>query len=337
MMQVEGLDVELRRLNQQERQQKLQKALALHQQGQIDDARSLYEAVLQLDPQDFDALHLSGVVAYQQNRLAEAEVLFTKALAINSDSASVYFYYGLALKDLSRLDEALACYDKALALAPDFADAQSNRAIVLSQMGRSSESKLSLVAASSHKNISERGQEMDFGGQAGTRNLDLGCGITPKNPFNAEVVYGIDIREDIGARIYNADLAIEPIPFEDEFFDSVSAFDFIEHIPRIIYNPGRRFCFVEVMNEIYRVLKPGGLFYSFTPAFPASPAWRDPTHVNIITDQTFPFYFDDKHRFASMYGFNGCFRIEEQQFHPNKIHLVTVMRKRPPTTESAST
>lgn len=337
MMQGEGLDVQLKRLNQQERRQKLQSALALHQQGKIEDARSLYEAVLLLDPEDFDALHLSGVIAYQQKRLADAEVFFTKALRINSGSASVYSNYGLVLKDLSRLDEALACYDKALALEPHFADAHSNRAVVLSQMGRSSESKVSLVAASSHKNISKRGQDMDLGGQPGTRNLDLGCGKTPKNPFNAEVVFGIDIRDDIEARIYNADLAIEPIPFEDEFFDSVSAFDFIEHIPRIIYNPGRRFCFVELMNEIYRVLKPGGLLYSFTPAFPAPAAWRDPTHVNIITAETFPFYFDDKYRLAAMYGFNGCFRIEEQQWHPNKIHLISVMRKRPPTTESAST
>ena len=109
MMQGEGLDVQLKRLNQQERRQKLQSALALHQQGKIEDARSLYEAVLMLDPEDFDALHLSGVIAYQQKRLADAEVFLTKALRINSGSASVYSNYGLVLKDLSRLDEALAC------------------------------------------------------------------------------------------------------------------------------------------------------------------------------------------------------------------------------------
>lgn len=159
------------------------------------------------------------------------------------------------------------------------------------------------------------------------KTLDLGCGRTPKNPFEMEEVYGIDIREDIDAKIYTADLAVEPIPFEDDFFDGVSAFDFIEHIPRVIYKPERRFCFVELMNEIYRVLKLDGLLFSFTPAFPAAAAWRDPTHVNIITEETFPLYFDDKNRLASAYGFSGRFRVEEQRWHENKIHLITVMRK----------
>ena len=159
------------------------------------------------------------------------------------------------------------------------------------------------------------------------KHLDLGCGRNPKNPFNMDEVYGIDIREDIDLNIAQADLAIETIPFENNFFDSVSAFDFIEHIPRVVYIPGRRYCFVELMNQIYRVLKPGGLFYSHTPAFPAGPAWRDPTHVNIITEETFPLYFDDKNRLASMYGFNGYFKIEEQKWHENRVHLMTLMRR----------
>ena len=159
------------------------------------------------------------------------------------------------------------------------------------------------------------------------KHLDLGCGRNPKNPFNMDEVYGIDIREDIDLNIAQADLAIETIPFENNFFDSVSAFDFIEHIPRVVYIPGRRNCFVELMNQIYRVLKPGGLFYSHTPAFPAGPAWRDPTHVNIITEETFPLYFDDKNRLASMYGFNGYFKIEEQKWHENRVHLMTLMRR----------
>jgi hypothetical protein len=49
--------------------------------------------------------------------------------------------------------------------------------------------------------------------------------------------------------------------------------------------------------------------------------------VNIITNETFPMYFDDTSRLAAMYGFNGYFRILKQGWHSNKIHLVTHMRK----------
>ena len=159
-----------------------------------------------------------------------------------------------------------------------------------------------------------------------TRPLDLGCGLKPKNPFKADEVYGVDIRTD-GQRVLVADLAIEPIPFEDNFFDYCSAFDFLEHVPRIVYATQRRICFVELMSEIYRVLKPGGRFLSFTPAFPAPAAFRDPTHVNIITTETFPLYFDTKSALAKMYGFKGGFIIEKQGWHPNKINLVTMMKK----------
>lgn len=116
-----------------------------------------------------------------------------------------------------------------------------------------------------------------------TKTLDLGCGLNPRNPYNADELYGIDIRSHENPNTKVVDLAIEPIPFESNYFDYISAYDFLEHIPRIIYNPARRFCFVELMNEIYRVLKTGGTFASFTPAFPKEAAWRDLTHVNIIT------------------------------------------------------
>lgn len=159
-----------------------------------------------------------------------------------------------------------------------------------------------------------------------TKTLDLGCGTVPKNPFNASEIYGIDIREE-SERILIADLAVEPIPFEDCFFDYCSAFDFIEHIPRVIYLPTRKFSFVDLMSEIYRVLKPGGKFISFTPAFPHAPAWRDPTHVNIITTETFPLYFDDKNKLAKMYGFVGGFEIESQHWHENNIHLISILKK----------
>jgi SAM-dependent methyltransferase len=100
-----------------------------------------------------------------------------------------------------------------------------------------------------------------------TKTLDLGCGLKPRNPFNADELFGIDIRPNENQNIKVADLAIEAIPFPDDHFDYVSAYDFIEHIPRVIYNPNRRFSFIELMNEIYRVLKMGGTFASFTPHF----------------------------------------------------------------------
>jgi len=160
-----------------------------------------------------------------------------------------------------------------------------------------------------------------------TKTLDLGCGLKPRNPCNADELFGIDIRPNENQDIKVADLAIEAIPFPDDHFDYVSAYDFIEHIPRVIYNPNRRFSFIELMNEIYRVLKMSGTFASFTPAFPKEAAFVDPTHVNIITENTFPLYFDNKNRWGKDYGFIGSFEIIDQKWHPNNSHLQTIMKK----------
>ena len=148
-------------------------------------------------------------------------------------------------------------------------------------------------------------------------SLDLGCGETIRNPYQANQVVGLDIED--------ADLAIQPIPYANEYFDYVTAYDFLEHIPRLLYVPQRRYPFVELMSEIFRVMKVGGKFLSSTPAFPHSAAFQDPTHVNIITPDTFYEYFDDQKTWAKQYGFKGAFHINEMRYHGP--HLLCELQK----------
>ena len=145
-----------------------------------------------------------------------------------------------------------------------------------------------------------------------SKHPDLGCGRLPRNPSNAGEVFGIDIADHHDLpQVLRADLTVQPIPFGDGQFDSVSAYDFLEHIPRQWPNAadgGSRLPFVELMNEVWRVLRPGGRFYASTPAFPHPEAFVDPTHVNIITPQTHRYFCGPKPA-AAMYGFHGCFKV----------------------------
>ena len=159
----------------------------------------------------------------------------------------------------------------------------------------------------------------------GTSTLDLGCGTNPQNPFRAEQVYGIDIRDNPSKYIKCADLTVEPIPFENNAFDFITAFDIIEHIPKVLYAPNRRFPFVELMNEVWRTLKPNGYFLSHTPVYPYSAIFGDPTHVSVLTHETFG-YFDDVSRNAAMYGFKGSFKVVSQ--HLIIPHMVSVLQKK---------
>lgn len=161
-----------------------------------------------------------------------------------------------------------------------------------------------------------------------TKTLDLGCGKTPRNPFNASKLYGIDVDwgVDETRHILPCDLGIEPIPFEDAAFDFVTAFDLVEHIPRLVYKGvERRYPFVFLMSEVSRVLKPGGVFLSHTPALPRAAAHVDPTHVNAITVDTFKSYFCLPTNWASRYGFTGSFELVGQAWCGD--NLITLMRR----------
>ena len=150
-----------------------------------------------------------------------------------------------------------------------------------------------------------------------TRHLDLGCGQSPRNPYGVEDLYGVDLmpmHSALGDCYRRANLAVEPIPFQDSHFSSVSAFDFIEHVPRILSAPsGTRLPFIELMNEIYRVLEPGGRFYALTPAYPHPSVFVDPTHVNILTEHSHT-YFSGADPEARQYGFRGCFALIQSRW-----------------------
>ena len=156
--------------------------------------------------------------------------------------------------------------------------------------------------------------------------LDLGSGPKPWNPSGCRRSWGIDLRDFDTPEIRQADLVRDCIPFNDAELDVVTAYDFIEHIPRLVYADGVRFPFVNLMSEIYRVLRSGGVFVSVTPVYPFSEAFRDPTHVNIISYDTFEFYFCGENPLSEMYGFVGRFDCLSQHVQPP--YLITMLVKR---------
>ena len=89
--------------------------------------------------------------------------------------------------------------------------------------------------------------------------------------------------------------------------------------------------FIETMSEIWRVLKPQGIFYARTPAFPHPESFQDPTHVNIITDTTVSYFarrpqIDGSSidpwglELGQRYGFKGQFLLLSQQW--DHSHLI---------------
>ena len=116
-----------------------QQGIALHQQGNFPEAQVIYEQVLLIQPNHFDALQLLGVLFAQVKKYPQAVEFLSKALEINPNHAGAYSNRGNALKELSRFDEALASYDQAIKINPNYADAYSNRGNVLQDLKRPDE------------------------------------------------------------------------------------------------------------------------------------------------------------------------------------------------------
>jgi tetratricopeptide (TPR) repeat protein len=117
------------------------------QHGDLDKAERLCAGILEYRPEDFDALHLLGVLNFQRRRLAEALRFLSRALKINSGSADAMSNLGLALHATGRFDEAVANYRSALLLAPDHPEILYNLANACLELGRVDEALANYDAA----------------------------------------------------------------------------------------------------------------------------------------------------------------------------------------------
>ena len=125
----------------------LEKGSKHHQQGNFSDAQALYEQILAIYPDHFDALQLLGVLFAQIKKYSQAVEFLSKALEIKPDHVKSHSNLGIALKELKRFDEALASYNQAIKIEPDYVDAHCNRGNILQELKRYDEALASFNQA----------------------------------------------------------------------------------------------------------------------------------------------------------------------------------------------
>jgi predicted SAM-dependent methyltransferase len=75
------------------------------------------------------------------------------------------------------------------------------------------------------------------------------------------------------------DLTVHPLPFVDNCFNEVHAYDVLEHLS----TQGNYKFFFQEFTEYWRILKPNGTFCASVPSLQGPWAWGDPSHTRVIT------------------------------------------------------
>jgi tetratricopeptide (TPR) repeat protein len=96
--------------------QDLLKAHQLHMAGRLHSAQDLYGKILSIEPDNADALHLSGLIAFQLRNFEKAEELIQKAIWQKPDFPNFYQSIGTVYKHQGELDKALASCKRSYAL-----------------------------------------------------------------------------------------------------------------------------------------------------------------------------------------------------------------------------
>jgi len=113
----------------------LQIAVGLHRADRIDEAKSIYDRILQVDPRNPDALHLLGLVERRQGNADRAVQLMRQAVQAAPEMAEIHSNLGNTLSAQGDVDGAARAFRRALALQPAMSSAFYGLGILLCGRG----------------------------------------------------------------------------------------------------------------------------------------------------------------------------------------------------------
>jgi len=128
--------------------------------------------------------------------------------------------------------------------------------------------------------------------------LDIGCGTNKKAGF-----IGIDKSPKSDADILR-DIE-RGLPFCDNSVSEIHCSQTLEHIQDLIF----------VMNEFWRVCKPGAKIYIDVPYYNTPQAVQDPTHVRFFSENSWTYFCEgyDWNVLKPLYGIKAKFKIVKQE------------------------
>jgi len=113
----------------------LKRAFKFHTDGNLNEAKKLYELILNEDPQNSEVLHLYGILFGQIGDLQKSYDYIKNAILINPEVPDYYKNLGLVQIKLGNIEDAWFQYEKYLSIKPDDNETNIRLATMLKNMG----------------------------------------------------------------------------------------------------------------------------------------------------------------------------------------------------------
>jgi tetratricopeptide (TPR) repeat protein len=132
-----------------------QRACALHDSGELVEAKALCWAILKRQPKHVEALNRLGAIVGQSGDLKLAVQVLREAMVLDPLHIAATYNRGIAFYNLRQFDAALLHYDRVVELKPDFAQAHFSRGNALRDLGQLPAARASFEQAITLKNNDE--------------------------------------------------------------------------------------------------------------------------------------------------------------------------------------
>jgi tetratricopeptide (TPR) repeat protein len=117
----------------------IQLAFEQYQAGNLQQAEKICREILEVDQTSIDGLNILGWILQKEGQIDEAITCFQKVLQFNPDSVITYYSIAVAYNEKGCLNEAIRCYEKALNLDPANVYAYNNLGNLYRQKGQLSQ------------------------------------------------------------------------------------------------------------------------------------------------------------------------------------------------------
>ena len=215
---------------QEQEQTTFTHAVFLHQNGQLDQAKQIYEQWLLDHPHHHEALHCMGLLYFQQEQFDLAIDFFDKAIAIKNDNPSYMRDLADAYQKRDQFELAIHWYKNALMYQPKYPEALCNMGIAYQALNNHTEAiRLFSQTINIHPTYEDA-------------YLSAGISFKSLGDVHQAIQFykmGIDVKQDYPELYFNLGICYQDIGEFDQAIESYEkALFYRSHFPEVYINLG---------------------------------------------------------------------------------------------------